>query len=495
MADMDPLGLFPASKMAQAVRLGQSRFYSIEKSSGAIAGNPTLALATASDSGISATDNITNITSPTLIVTFFTTPVAGDVVRVFDGATQLIAHTVTALEAGSATINLGLSALADGAHSLTVSHLGATSAAVVVTIDTIAPVLTSATGTQTGGGSATGTVSTQIGSGILYWTADTSATIPSSAQVVAGLTNTGAVAADHSNQTVSTTGVQNIASSGLAASTTYYFYYAHMDVAGNVSTVVRSNSFTTTAGAGYSAEATQYFTRLNTDPGSVWKTTLAAFIDGLVADGLWATFDILNFYAMNTAANSLVDLIGTIAPTLQGAPTFTAKLGYSGFSASAYVKSNFTPSVNGVKFTLNSASMSYYSQTAAQNANYDVGVAGAPGCFILTRNTSVADQCTLRINNAANTQSLVTDGSGLFSLVRTTSIAGAFYRNGVSVVALGANATTGLPVAQLQVGFVVSAGSGRQISLFAAGASRTAPQETSFNSRVSTLLAALPGLP
>lgn len=30
MADMDPLGLFPASMMAQAIRLGQSRFYSTE---------------------------------------------------------------------------------------------------------------------------------------------------------------------------------------------------------------------------------------------------------------------------------------------------------------------------------------------------------------------------------------------------------------------------------------------------------------------------------
>ena len=30
MADMDPLGLFPASMMAQAIRLGQSRFYSRE---------------------------------------------------------------------------------------------------------------------------------------------------------------------------------------------------------------------------------------------------------------------------------------------------------------------------------------------------------------------------------------------------------------------------------------------------------------------------------
>ena len=35
MADMDPLGLFPASKMAQAIRLGQSRFYSTESAAAA----------------------------------------------------------------------------------------------------------------------------------------------------------------------------------------------------------------------------------------------------------------------------------------------------------------------------------------------------------------------------------------------------------------------------------------------------------------------------
>lgn len=34
---MDPLGLFPASKMAQAIRLGQSRFYSIENAAPPVA--------------------------------------------------------------------------------------------------------------------------------------------------------------------------------------------------------------------------------------------------------------------------------------------------------------------------------------------------------------------------------------------------------------------------------------------------------------------------
>jgi hypothetical protein len=470
--------------------------------SGAAAlGAPTLDLAAASDSGSSSTDNITNDTTPEIIITFAVPLVAGDIVHVLDGGSEVNAHVVTALEAGSTTIALtGVSPLTNGSHSLTAHQerggtAGTISSALVITVDTTGPVLSSPTGTQTGSSTATGTVSTDTGNGTLFWTADTSASPPSAAQIVAGQKASGAAADAFGSQAVSGTGVQSVPVTTLTGSTTYYLNYAHRDNVANVSSASQAAPLTTAAGGGgFSAEATQYFTRLPNDPGSSWKTVLAAFIDGLVTDGLWTGFDALQLYAHTTQANALIDLKGTVTPALTGAPTFTTKLGFSGFSASIYVGTGFTPSVNGVQFTTNNAHMSVYSQTAAASANVDVGtiLAGTGACFMTLRNAS--NFLDVRFNNNAGTSIANTDGSGLLSTNRTTSTAGTCYRNGTSLGILGSNVTTAVPTAVLRVGFVNAAGSIRQFSLFSVGASRTAGQETNFNARVSTLMTAIGGL-
>lgn len=101
--------------------------------------------------------------------------------------------------------------------------------------DVQAPTLTSPTAVATGATTATGTVSTDEANGTLYWLTNTSASA-TAIQVKAGL-----------SQAVVATGVQNVSSSGLTASTAYYIHYLHRDAAGNDSTVVRSPQFTTQA--------------------------------------------------------------------------------------------------------------------------------------------------------------------------------------------------------------------------------------------------------
>lgn len=103
--------------------------------------------------------------------------------------------------------------------------------------DVTAPTLSSATGTKTGTSTATGTVTTNEANGTLYYLTNTSSSALSAA-VLAG-----------STQTVTTSGVQNISRSGLSAATTYYHHFLHRDAAGNDSSVLSSNSFTTDAAA------------------------------------------------------------------------------------------------------------------------------------------------------------------------------------------------------------------------------------------------------
>jgi hypothetical protein len=121
------------------------------------------------------------------------------------------------------------------------------SAPVTVTADSTAPVLSSPTGVADGPTDATGTVSTTKAGGTLYFASFPGAgSTPSSAQIIAG-TGGGIVSAD--SQAVATSGAQNVALSGLTASTAYKIAYVHVDdaITPNTSNVVASASFDTDA--------------------------------------------------------------------------------------------------------------------------------------------------------------------------------------------------------------------------------------------------------
>ena len=109
------------------------------------------------------------------------------------------------------------------------AYVGGTSAP----SDTTAPTLTSATASATSATGASGAVTTNEGNGTLYWLFSTSSTATAAA-VKAG-----------SSKAVSASGAQNVAGSGLTASTTYYLHFLHRDAAGNDSSVLTSASFTT----------------------------------------------------------------------------------------------------------------------------------------------------------------------------------------------------------------------------------------------------------
>lgn len=100
-------------------------------------------------------------------------------------------------------------------------------------VDGTAPTLTSPTATATGTTTADGSVSTNEANGTLYWLASVNAS-ESAATVKAG-----------SSQAVSSTGVQNVAVTGLTASTSYYLHFVHRDSSGNDSAVATSAQFTT----------------------------------------------------------------------------------------------------------------------------------------------------------------------------------------------------------------------------------------------------------
>jgi hypothetical protein len=97
-----------------------------------------------------------------------------------------------------------------------------------------APVLSGASGTATGPTTASGSVTTDVGSGTLYALA--ALTLPSEATILASGTQFA----------VTATGVRNVTLTGLTHSTSgYEIYYLHKRASGENSTIVASSSFAT----------------------------------------------------------------------------------------------------------------------------------------------------------------------------------------------------------------------------------------------------------
>ena len=112
----------------------------------------TPALATASDSGTSQTDGITDVTAPSFAITLNPTVAAGDTVQLLLGGSALahpVTHTITAADVAAGSVSLTVTAGdlgADGTKSITaqfsdVAGNSSTTAADVITLDTTAPVV------------------------------------------------------------------------------------------------------------------------------------------------------------------------------------------------------------------------------------------------------------------------------------------------------------------------------------------------------------------
>ncbi|MDP2694594.1 MAG: SwmB domain-containing protein, partial [Gallionella sp.] len=138
---------------------------------------PSVVLAAASDTGSSSTDNLTNDSTPAVRVSFNATAtdgtaaVSGNVVKVFEGTTQVGTATLTSSDIANGYVDVTLSAQADGAYTFTATLADiagntsvASAASPTITLDTAVPAapilaLTSDTGSSSSDGvTSVGTV-------------------------------------------------------------------------------------------------------------------------------------------------------------------------------------------------------------------------------------------------------------------------------------------------------------------------------------------------
>lgn len=108
----------------------------------------------------------------------------------------------------------------------------------------LAPRLADVTASANGATAARATVTTDEGSGILYWVATTSEAAPSASNILAGQDHAGAAAASFGSAPVETAGTVKVAVPDLVAGKAYYLFFAQRDAEGTLSDVARSASVT-----------------------------------------------------------------------------------------------------------------------------------------------------------------------------------------------------------------------------------------------------------
>jgi len=163
---------------------------------------------------------------------------------------------------------------------------------------------------------------------------------------------------------------------------------------------------------------------------------------------VWVKLDVVWVYASHTngAGEALINwkLPGTYGATAYNAPTFTAYEGFLGNGTTQYIDCNWVPSVSGVNYVRNSASMIMYIRTNTALAGIHGTVVNADSKDVMLLQRSAGDIVYMRTNDAINASGANTNGSGMYINTRTASIVTKLYRNKTAIIN-GTVASTGVP--------------------------------------------------
>jgi hypothetical protein len=233
--------------------------------------------------------------------------------------------------------------------------------------------------------------------------------------------------------------------------------------------------------------------------GSYSRTLKQAWDDAigaLKASGAWEDFDIL--YAKGaipgTSAANIVDgyLNWKNPATYTATPVNSPTNGngyWQGDGASSRVRTQFTPSTNGVKFTQDSASVWFWCLNDVGLTAYDVGnISTAPHTAIISR--SGADSTFARVNTGTSASVANANSTGLFVAQRRGAADQRIWRNGTQISGVSSAASTGLPTQeQWMCGANNNSFSTRREAFAAWGASQSG-REAGIYTIIETLLTA-----
>ena len=219
---------------------------------------------------------------------------------------------------------------------------------------------------------------------------------------------------------------------------------------------------------------------------------------GLVSDGVWAKLGVVWVYASHTngAGEALINwkLPGTFDATAYNAPTFTAYEGFLGNGTTQYIDCNWNPSVSGVNYTQNSASMIMYIRT-------DVNSGGGHGSYLNTDGIDCllyprySGNAYIRINDATAGSIVSADGRGMFINTRTAVDVKKLYKNKVAIIESTTASTGVLAHSPYCLAYndddVAKGFRADQVSLYAFGSGLTQTDVNNITDRFETRMDAL----
>jgi hypothetical protein len=144
----------------------------------------------------------------------------------------------------------------------------------------------------------------------------------------------------------------------------------------------------------------------------------------LKSAGVWNKLDSFRVYATDgSAAYALIDWKRLVLCTAVNSPTFTTNQGYKGNATSSYINSNYTPSIDGVNYTLDSASIFAYisaARTAGQIQAYQGLFFGASWLLISAGTNALGESYVNSVTGVSNGASGV--GFQLINRLNSTTL-------------------------------------------------------------------------
>lgn len=202
----------------------------------------------------------------------------------------------------------------------------------------------------------------------------------------------------------------------------------------------------------YRTESIALFAAMSVQLSPAQKTLVDAQVDMLITDGSWAEADAIWFPMLVTEQQSLINWKNPGTYTLipvNFASSFVSKVGFPAVSAnSTYLRTQYTPNINGVNWTQNNCKALCYVKDNVQDDGRALGGISNGNTMIRPRDTS--NIFIGRINGANHTGTANSNGDGLFSVSNPDGANVSLKRNN-TVLNTSAFTTTGKTNSELLV--------------------------------------------
>lgn len=222
-----------------------------------------------------------------------------------------------------------------------------------------------------------------------------------------------------------------------------------------------------------------------------------AFICGLVSDGIFGKFDVINLYAAQNSTVALLNLVSSsYNSTLNGSPPFTVDVGFTGIAGSTtdYLDTGFNPiTALSPQYTLDSAHIALWNlSNIAVNCASIGSIDGTSVAYVIPK--APTGPLTYARINVAPTLGLFTGISsplGLFLGSRTSSTQLDGYQDGVS---WGGGPRPSLAIPSLNMFALAANSSGaavgceNQITMISLGSGLSLSEQLKFYNRARTYM-------